>query len=96
MANNIEIDRIIHCKSYVPNELKNNLMRENGNIFAVADEKVNANLKNIPLECNAKQCIYNKGQRCHANGIAVIDGATGESETETPSAKADCATYCGG
>jgi len=61
-------------------------MIENGNIFQVAEELVARNLKNVPLECRARNCIYNNQEKCNANGITVIDD---DEEND-----ADCATFC--
>jgi aspartate carbamoyltransferase regulatory subunit len=80
------IDRGIHCDSYVKNPLKTDLIIEHGNIFDVAEKIVPSNLRNVPLECMAKTCLFNKEERCHANGITIVD----ESEN------ADCATFCEG
>ena len=87
-AHTVEITRGEHCSSYTKDELKENLMIENGNIFQVAEEFVPKNLKNVPLECQAKSCLYNDQGKCHANGITVIDGESDGCED------ADCATYC--
>ena len=83
-ASSIEIDRIHHCDSYVKNPIKQRLMQDNGNIFEVAEEMVPHHLKNIPLECVAKNCLYNKTELCHANGITVVEDSN----------CADCATFC--
>lgn len=85
-AGEIRIDRGEHCASYVRNQLKDNLIRENGNIFAVADDMAKQHLRTVPLACCAKECIYNKERRCHANGITVVDGKNDTC--------ADCATFC--
>jgi hypothetical protein len=41
-------------------------------------------LKSVPLGCKAKECIYNKEEKCRANGISIVDSEH----------CADCATYC--
>ena len=87
-AHSVKIARGTECNSYVNNPLKENLMQENGNIFGVAEEMVKSNLKNVPLECKARACLYNRAERCHANGITVIDDECGTC--------ADCATFCQG
>jgi len=86
-AGSIEIDRTHHCNSYVINQLKEDLMQENPTIFEVPEDKVLNHLKNVPLECRAKNCIYNKSELCQADGITVIDDDNDH---------ADCATFCEG
>lgn len=71
-AHKVEIDRGIACNSYERDPLKKNLIRDCGNIFAVAEDKINANVKNVPLACRAKACLHNNSEKCHANGISVI------------------------
>ena len=84
-ANLIDVDRAAHCGSYINNPIKDDIMAENGNIFKVAEEKVAQNLLNVPIECHAKNCLFNKDERCHANGITVTEGEK----------LADCVTFCG-
>jgi len=62
-------------------------MIENGNIFEVAEELVSKNIKDVPLACLARNCLYNKTGKCCANGITVIDSETAEYE------EAECATF---
>jgi len=73
-----------HCCSYIDNPLKSNLIEENGDIFSVAEEKVHRHIRSVPLACNEKTCLFNKEERCQANGVTVIDDGK----------KACCATYC--
>jgi len=87
-AKDVEISRGTECNSFVKDEIKDDLMIENGNIFEVAEELVPKNLKNVPLECRARNCLYNRQDMCHANGITVIN-TDDESDEE-----ADCATFC--
>ena len=82
-AKSVEVSRGVVCNSYENDELKEDLMIENGNIFEVAEELVARNLKNVPLVCRVKNCLYNRQETCHANGITVIDGDD----------SADCATF---
>ena len=88
-AKGVEISRGVECNSYVKDEIKKDIMIENGNIFQVAEELVPKNLKNVPLECRARVCLYNKQDLCHANGITVIDGEKENKNIEC----ADCATF---
>jgi hypothetical protein len=80
----VTIDRGTHCNSFVENPLKEELTEAHGHIFQVPDKKVKRNIKNVPLNCTATSCLFNKDKLCQANGITVID----EEQ------KADCATYC--
>ncbi|MDR0462350.1 MAG: DUF1540 domain-containing protein [Christensenellaceae bacterium] len=83
-AGSINVDKATHCDSYSPDLLKEELTEQHGHIFQVAESKVKRNLKNVPLQCNATGCLFNKEKRCNANGITVIDDK----------GKADCATFC--
>ena len=84
-AKSIMIERgSVTCASYVKDSLKENLIIENGNIFQVAEELVERNTNNVPLECQQRSCLYNKDLQCLANGITVIDN----------DAKADCNAEC--
>ena len=87
-ANEVEIGRGIECNSYTKDEIKDNLMIENGNIFEIAEELVPKNLKSVPLQCRARNCLFNRADICHANGITIIDGG-GDNKN-----RADCATFC--
>lgn len=87
-AASVEIARGTECNSYEKDEIKEELIIENGNIFEVAEELVSKNLKSVPLECRARDCLYNRKDECHANGITVINcDEDGDEE-------ADCATFC--
>ena len=82
-AANVEIERAVTCGSYVKDQIKESIMIENGNIFEVAEELIVKNLKDVPLACRVRNCLYNKTDKCYANGITVIDCDD----------EADCATY---
>jgi hypothetical protein len=84
-AHTVEISRAVECNSFVKDEIKDDLMIENGNIFEIAEELVPKNLKNVPLACRARNCLYNKQDQCHANGITVIDTDSNKN--------AGCATF---
>jgi len=71
------------CESYQSDELKKSLIIKNGNLFEISEELVAKNLRNVPLSCRARHCLYNKEMKCHANGISIIDD---ESDAE-------CATF---
>jgi hypothetical protein len=81
------------CDTYDKDPIKKSLIIENGNIFEVTDKEVVAkNMRNVPLACEAKSCLYNKNAKCCANGITVIDG----NNTETGREDAECATFVEG
>ena len=83
-AKTISISKGADCESYQPDELKQSLMIQNGNLFEVSEELVARNLRNVPLECRARMCLYNRNNNeCWANGISVID-----DEVDAP-----CATF---
>jgi len=43
-------------------------------MFEVAPEYENSrHIKNVNLKCDAKNCLFNTGGKCRANGITVID-----------------------
>ena len=84
-ARSIEISRGTGCCSYRKDQVKENLIIENGNIFEISEELVTRNLKSVPLDCRAKNCLYNRNELCCANGITVIDGNNHDN--------AECATY---
>lgn len=86
-AGTVEIERVVTCGSYVKDDIKEALMIENGNIFEVAEELVSKNIKDVPLACRARNCLYNKSDKCSANGITVIDGEVANHE------EAECATF---
>lgn len=88
-AKNIDIEKnTAACGSYVKDDLKENLIIRNGNLFDVADELVPGNTNNIPLDCHQRGCLYNKKEKCCANGITVIDGETPDGKED-----AECATF---
>jgi len=73
MAKSIEVSRETDCESYECDELKKSLIIENGNLFEISEELVAKNLRDVPLSCNARHCLYNRDRKCNANGISVID-----------------------
>ena len=83
------VDNKHHCDSYVKDPIKKELVQENGNIFETPANKIPSNLRNVPLDCKAKNCLYNKQEQCQADGITVI--ANDEEDEESC---ADCATFC--
>ncbi|MCL2846519.1 MAG: hypothetical protein FWE38_02395 [Firmicutes bacterium] len=73
MAKLVSVGRKSNCESYMSDELKHNLIIENGNLFEISEELVARNLRNVPLACRARICLYNREGSCWANGISVID-----------------------
>ena len=82
-AQQVEINLDVACSSYRNDSAKQNISIEDGNLFNVAKDLPKQNIKNVALECRVKNCLYNRNEKCHANGITVSD-ATRE---------ADCVTY---
>jgi hypothetical protein len=90
-ASKVAVDKGHRCDSFNGDPLKDTLIAGEGHIFEVAEEKVKAHLKSVPLSCTARTCLFNKETKCTANGITVID----ESKKESVSRDcADCATFC--
>ena len=88
-AKNIHIDcDNAACDTYTKDEVKENIIIENGNIFDVANDMAAKNTNNVPLKCDAKNCLYNHSEKCVANGITVID-----NESSNCNADAACATF---
>ena len=87
-AGMLEVDNKHHCATYSNDPLKEELIKEEGSIFEVADKIAPNHLLNVPLECAAKNCLYNKSSQCHADGISVIDVDEDSGDV------ADCATFC--
>jgi len=81
----VEIDRKVTCKSYEPDKVKVDRTIKKGNMFDVAKDMADVNLKSVPLDCMATECLYNREKKCHANGITVTDDLKADC--------ADCVTY---
>ena len=76
------------CGTYTHNEDKKNIAIKDGNLFNAAERMPARNTHNVPLKCAASKCLYNRTERCIANGILVID-----NESSTCEADAACATF---
>ena len=76
------------CETYTHDTDKENIVIKNGNIFEAAKNIAPKNTNNVPLKCAAKKCLYNREERCIANGILVID-----NQSSTCEADAACATF---
>jgi len=81
------------CQTYAKNDLKQALIIENGNLFEISEELVAKNVRNVPLSCQQKNCLYHrKDCSCSAHGITVIDGELEDGDTVC-SKNAECATF---
>ena len=92
-AGSIAVDRVHHCASYTCSPLKDELTEQHGNIFEVTEKKAKSHLRNVPLACSAKTCLFNKDEHCQANGITVLDDTDADSKPASADC-ADCATFC--
>ncbi len=81
----VDIDKNTVCKSYDKNIEKENEKNDfSKRMFESAPEYENfRHIKNVFLNCEAKDCIFNNDGKCRANGITIID----DNE------KSSCATY---
>ena len=86
-ADRVEINLETACNSYCANNAKKDIQIKDGNFFEIAANMTKAKSKNVPLECRKTDCLYNRAEKCHANGITVITGDDNKKE------EADCATY---
>jgi len=78
------------CETFKKDDIKEKIIIENGNIFEVADELKAINTRNVPLTCDATDCLFNKKENCIANGIVVVD----DEESDNEGCSACCATFC--
>lgn len=70
-ANKVFIDKKSTCDTFCKGGAGEDKSRE---MFEVAPEYANSqHIKNKRLECACTQCLFNKEQKCQANGITVID-----------------------
>ena len=76
------------CETFYPDAEKKNIVIKNGNIFEAAKDMAPKNTNNVPLKCAAKKCLYNRKEKCIANGITVIDSESSSCEPD-----AACATF---
>lgn len=88
LAPKVCVERGAECATYKKDELKQSLIIQNGNLFEVSEELVTKNLRDVPLRCGMRNCLYNQKECCMANGITIID--RGEQPI---SGCAECATY---
>jgi len=83
LADHVEVSKVACCNSFTPDPLKENVTVSNGNLFEISKELSPRNLRNVPLSCRSRNCLFNKETKCCANGIFVIDDEE----------NAGCATY---
>ncbi|MDR1138987.1 MAG: DUF1540 domain-containing protein [Clostridiales bacterium] len=67
VSKKIGIDHNTDCISYTPSEHKRKSLFESGEDFAPANYSVDT-----AIECKAS-CIFNKNDKCIANGITVMN-----------------------
>jgi len=77
------------CETFKKDDIKSQILVENGNIFEVAKELEPVNTRNVPLTCTTTSCLFNKHENCTANGIVVTDDIAGVTDCG-----ACCSTYC--
>ena len=88
-AKSVHIERgTAACETYNKDLERENIIIENGNIFEVSKDMAAKNTNNVPLECAARKCLYNRDEKCIANGITIIDGESSSSDQD-----AACATF---
>lgn len=72
-AKKIGVDNNSDCVSYTPSEQKRQALFESAEDFAPANYSVDTS-----IECTA-QCLFNKNNKCIANGITVMVGTDGKA-----------------
>jgi hypothetical protein len=85
VADKISVDESAHCKSYkVSGEKLANTM------FEIGSDSMKPNYSvNTDVHCSAGGCLFNRNEKCRANGITVL----GDSNFQTREKRADCASY---
>ena len=81
------------CETYAPQDGKDSLAIEKGKIFRVAERMPGKNTNDIPLRCCARNCLFNRQERCIANGITVLDDIAPGKTPSIHADKATCATF---
>lgn len=76
-AKEINVDRHTDCLTYTPDENKRKGMFESGSDFAKANYSVDTG-----VTCSAN-CIFNRDNRCIANGITVMGKDRNQAECLT-------------
>lgn len=85
VAEQISVDGSAHCISYeVSQEKLSDKMFEIGSDSCKPNYSVDTH-----IGCTANECLFNKSEKCHANGITVL----GDSDFDTKQKCADCATF---
>ena len=72
-AKDISVDEHADCTDYQPDESKRRSLFEAGDDFVTRDYSVDTFVK-----CKAR-CVFNKSDRCYANGITVMNDKSGEA-----------------
>ncbi|MCL1944592.1 MAG: DUF1540 domain-containing protein [Firmicutes bacterium] len=68
VAKKIGVDQHTDCTSYAPSEQKRKAIFESAEDFAPANYSVDTS-----IDCTAK-CLFNKDNKCIANGITIMMG----------------------
>jgi len=82
-AERITVSNGADCETYQSDDLKQSLIIQNGNLFEISEELSVRNMRDVPLSCRARNCLFNRQSQCYANSITVIDDDD----------DAGCATY---
>lgn len=62
------------CKVFEAKEVSEETVDFSKNLFQqTPDYKNSRHIKNLLLECKAKECLFNQEGKCRANGITVVD-----------------------
>ena len=71
----IDIDDFAICNTFEKeDDINYDSLDLSKHMFEVAPEYENSrHIKNVNLKCEAKNCLFNTGGKCRANGITVID-----------------------
>lgn len=78
-AKDILIGKDTECTTYERSNKKSpkNLQDVSKNMFETAPEiDPYRHIRSVNINCNAKNCIFNKDGKCNANGITVLEGKT--------------------
>jgi hypothetical protein len=76
------------CETFEHDSAKPAVTIEKGNMFRAAKKLPAKNTKNVPLTCDATDCLFNKQKSCVANGIHVVDDGATDAKLG-----ASCATF---
>lgn len=74
-SSKVDITKETECKTYEKEEIDDkDDLDFSKKMFEVAPDYANSrHIKNLILDCNANNCLFNKEGKCMANGITVLD-----------------------